>query len=472
MPQKYTHDIIVIGAGSGGLNCAVFMQRTGFKVLLIDKKANTFGGDCLNYGCIPSKSLLHVASLIHAGEESARFQALQSGDVSITKVMDYVRQRQDVIRAHENPEYFKQLGMDIAIGDATFSGKHKVVVDKTHFSAKHIVIATGSRPRETTVPGIDTIPHFTNETIFDIQFLPKNFVFIGGGPINIELGQAFSRLGSKVTILQADDRILNKEDAEVASLMQTVLEQEGMVIHTGVTVQSVENGLVVISNPDGSTDKIPADAVFVGIGRVPNVDNLKLETAGISTNDRGAIVLDKYLRTSNKVVSAVGDATDMYMFTHSAEIQASVVLNNFFAPFMKRYSSARMAWVTFSDPEIATFGASKQQLDSDHTRYDEVRVNLVEDDRAITEDATQGFLKLYVSKKGRLLGGTMAGRRAGEIVSELILMMHIGLKLKSVLGKPFPYPIGSRVIQAASRQYSGKRLQSPIVRRLLRYIYH
>lgn len=472
MIKKYTHDVIVIGAGSGGLTCAMFMQRAGFNVLLIDKTVDTFGGDCLNYGCIPSKSLLHVANSIHASNESSKFRAQQSGDVDMIKVMDYIRGRQAVIRAHENPDYFKELGLDVAVGDARFSGRRKVTVGDKHFSAKHIVIATGSRPKDIAIPGLDSISHYTNETIFDIESLPKQFVFIGGGPINIELGQAFSRLGSRVTILQSADRILEKEDSTVSELMLSTLEQEGVTVHTGVTVREIKNGAIVVSRADGSTQNIPADTLFIGIGRTPNTDNLALAGAGIKTDERGSIILDAYLRTTNKAVSAVGDTAGKHMFTHAAELQAIVVLNNFFAPFKKRYSSAHMGWVTFTDPEIATFGASKQQLDSGHIRHEEVSVSLAGDDRAITDNATNGYLKVYVSTTGRLLGGTMVGPRAGEIVSELILMMHAGLKLKTALGKSYPYPIGSRVIQAAARQHSGKRLQSSLTKRVLHFMYH
>jgi pyruvate/2-oxoglutarate dehydrogenase complex dihydrolipoamide dehydrogenase (E3) component len=472
MFKKYTHDIIVIGAGSGGLTCAVFMQQQGFNVLLVDKAADTFGGDCLNYGCIPSKALLHAANSIHSADQSSTFRQQQHGDVDVKKVMTYVKERQAIVRLHENPEYFKDLGIDIAIGEARFSGRHHVAVGDTTFTARHIVVATGSRPRDINLPGLDTLPHFTNETIFDIQTLPKQFVFIGGGPINIELGQAFSRLGSNVTILQSSDRIINKEDEEVSVIMRSLLEKEGMTIHTGVTINKVENGTVIISGPDGSPHTIPADAVFVGIGRIPNLEHLELSKGGIATDDRGSVKLDRYLQTTNKSIVVIGDAAGRHMFTHAAELQAQAVLNNFFSPFKKPYTSTSMAWTTFTDPEVATFGQTRQELDANNTPYENVTVQLTEDDKAITEDATDGFLRLYVSKKGTLLGGTMVGHRAGEITSELILMMYLGLKLKSVLNKPFPYPIGSRVIQTAARQYAAKRRESPAGKRLLKFLYH
>jgi len=473
MPNKYTHDIIVIGAGSGGLTCAIFMQRAGFRVLLIDKAPETFGGDCLNYGCIPSKALLHVANLFHDIDTSSKYSSHdQAHTVDIQKVMDYIKERQAVIRKHENPEYIKTLGIDIAIGNARFSGEHDVIVDGNHYTAKHIVIATGSRPRTLELEGLESIPHYTNESIFSIKRFPKDFVFIGGGPINIELGQAFSRLGSHVTILQTGERILPKEEPEVAVLLQRLLEKEGISIRTGVAVEKIENGQVFVKTPDGSVLKISADAVFVGVGRVPNIDSLALETAGIKLDDHNNLQLDKYLRTTNKAVSAVGDAAGQHMFTHAAELQASVVLRNFFSPFKKKYTAKHMAWTTFTRPEVATFGINKLQLGTEAANYDELIVHLDEDDRAITDDSTEGFLKLYLSKQGLVLGGTMVGPRAGEITSELILMMYEGIKLDAVLSKPFPYPIGSRVIQAAARQYSGKKLQSPFAKRILRLLYH
>jgi pyruvate/2-oxoglutarate dehydrogenase complex dihydrolipoamide dehydrogenase (E3) component len=468
MAKKYTHDIIVIGAGSGGLTCAMFMKRAGFSVLLIDKTADSFGGDCLNHGCVPSKSLLHAAHRVHTAGVSPFMRGGTVGEINMPAVMDYVRQRQDIIRAHENPDYFNSLGIDIAIGSAEFSGRHQVSVSDETYSGKRIVIATGSSPKRVPVPGLETVPHYDNENIFSISQLPKEFVFIGGGPIAVELGQAFSRLGSQVTIVQAGPRILEKEDEDVSAVMQTLLEREGVTIITKSRLKAIKNGVAVLD----TSQQIPVDAVFLAVGRTPNTAGLQLDIAGVKTDAFGKITLDKSLRTSNKAVSVVGDAAGKHMFTHAAEMQAQTVLRSFFSPLKPRYKDAAMAWTTFSDPEISSFGRSKQQLNDERTNFKEITVSLTDDDRAITMDSTDGFLKLFVSPKGTILGGTMIGMRAGEVASEVLLMMHANIRLPKVLDKLYPYPVASRVIQNAARQFSGNRLESPINKLLLKWLFH
>lgn len=456
---SYTHDIIVIGAGSAGLTCAIFMQREGFKVLLVDRTDASFGGDCLNYGCVPSKALIHLS------------KTASDTPHDIQSVLGEVQRRQDVIREHENPAYLRSLGIDVAIGAAHFSGKKEVTIGTSVYSAKKIVIATGSRPREITIPGSEHIPIYTNESIFSIKELPKKFVFIGGGPIAIELGQAFSRLGSSVTIVQSAERILPREDPDVSLLLAGSLQKEGIDILTGASVESVTKGAVVVKHGSGKLQEIPADALFVAVGRIPNTDTLQLDKAGIKTTENNTIVLDDQLRTTNKSVVAIGDAAAREMFTHAAELQAQLVLNNFFSPLKKSYSADGLGWTTFTDPEVSTFGLSAEQLVKKGVSFQELKIELTEDDRAITENATNGFLKLRLSKKGLVLGGVMVGNRSGEIASEILLMMHAGISLKNVMSKPYPYPIGSRVIQTAAREFTAKKLYSKRNKRLLRLLY-
>lgn len=392
--------------------------------------------------------------------------------VDIKKVMQYVHNTQNHIRAHENPEYLRGIGIDIAIGRAVFTDKRTIMIAEATYSAKRIIVATGSRPRTLELDGGESMPSYTNETIFAIESLPRNFVFIGGGPINIELGQAFSRLGSRVTIVQSGVRILDKEDPEVSRLVQQVLEDEDITVLCNTSAVRVEHGTLVVRQINGARHNIPADALFVGIGRVPNIEALNMEQADVRFDSDGRPILDEYLRTTNKRIAIIGDAAGRHMFTHAAELQASMVLHNLFSPIKRTYSSKFMAWTTFSDPEIATFGATREILGSTKTRYRTVTVPLNDDDRAITENATEGFLMIYISRAGKLLGGVMVGNHAGEVVSELILIMSRGIKINDVLGKTFPYPIASRVIQTAARKYVGERLSSPMVRRLLRALYH
>jgi pyruvate/2-oxoglutarate dehydrogenase complex dihydrolipoamide dehydrogenase (E3) component len=300
--------------------------------------------------------------------------------------------------------------------------------------------------------------------------LPKNFVFIGGGPINIELGQAFARLGSKVTILQGSDRILEKEDLETSALMQSVLENENVRVICNAKVSKFTSSSVVFieSNEEHSVE---AEAVFVGIGRIPNTDELELKRAGIQITDSSAIYTDKFMRTSNKHVYAVGDVAGQHMFTHAAEMQAIAVLRNMFSPIKIAYDSSGMNWTTFTDPEVSTFGRNKQELDKSGAKFKVVEVDISEDDRAITENSTKGFLRLFITKRGYILGGTLVSQRSGEIASELVSMMQYRVPLTAALKKTFAYPTGSRIIQSVARSYSANQYKSKYVKRLLRILY-
>jgi len=298
------HDIIVIGAGSGGLNIAGFMNKAGFKVLLVDKKDETIGGDCLNFGCVPSKALIHVSRLANDSHAIEKFGLKSSGKIDLSKVMDYVKSKQDIIRTHENAEYFRSIGMDVVLGRAKFAGENSIELNGKKYRAKKIVIATGSIPRKLKIPGIDKVDFLTNETIFNLGVLPEKLLVIGGGPIGIELGQAFLGLGSKVCIIQNGPMFLPKEDPEIARVLYNKLLDEGMEIHfntkpvefTGSNTVKLDSGKIIeFSN------------ILISIGRELSFESLNPDKAGIKTLNN-KLVLDAYLRTSNKNVFAVGDA--------------------------------------------------------------------------------------------------------------------------------------------------------------------
>ena len=468
--EKY--DIIVIGAGSGGLNIASFMNRIGFSVLLIDKSDRAIGGDCLNFGCVPSKALLHVADRIAAGKESERFGLLQKGNVDLRAVMDYIRDQQDVIREHESAAYFTKKGMTVVLGKASFTGKKSVSVNGVEYRGKKIVIATGSRPRMLDIPGSEVVPVYTNETIFSAEQLPKNLLVIGGGPIGFEIGQAFGRLGSTVTIVNRDEAWLAKEERQTVSVLMERMQKEGVTFVPNATVTKVgDDGYAHVQTAHGD-ERIVCDALFMSVGRVLNLEGLNLKEAGIRTDDKGKLVLNDYLQTTNRRVFAVGDVAGNYQFTHAAEMHAAVVLRNFFASrlFWKKYGADYMAWVTYTDPEIATFGCSEETLQKQKKSYELITQSFAENDRSITDDRREGLLKLYVTKKGIVLGGTMVGKDAGELVGELILAMTHRIPLNTLFSRVYPYPTAARINRLAAAQFLGKRLTKRNAR-LLRFLY-
>ncbi len=477
------YDVIIIGAGSGGLNVAGFMNRVGLKVLLIDKRSKNIGGDCLNFGCIPSKALVHVSRKVHAAREAGEFGFRMSGEVDMKKVVRYIGDKKRVIRAHENADYFKRLGMSVILGEAKFSSRNSVVVKGKEYFGKRIVIATGSRPRMLDIKGMDNLRYgenyFNNENIFDLKSLPKRLVVVGGGPIGIEIGQALSRLGSRVTILVREDRFLPKEDAEISQVLLEQLKKEGVDFKFNTSPLEILKGNRLLVKEGGVKKKISYDGVFVAIGRKLNLD-LDLDEAGIELekddepthrHDSGEsrVRVDKYLRTTNKKIYVCGDVSGGYQFTHMAELHASIILNNFFSPLKKSVNYDDFSWVTFSDPEIATFGLNGDELRKRGTRYERLSLDFEDDDRAIVNSYTEGKMILNVAD-GKLLGGSVVAPNAGEMFQELVLLKSSGLDVKDIFNKIYAYPTASRVNKAIVTKLFSRKLTG-FNGKILRFFY-
>lgn len=513
--MKKDFDIIVIGAGSGGLNIAGFMNKAGFKVCLIDKSDKAIGGDCLNHGCIPSKALIHIARGIAQGKKSEKFMTSESVNevkregkyegghegrqIDLIKVMDEVRLKQDIIREHENAEYFKSIGMAVVLGLAKFTSKNSVEVNGIEYKAKKIIIATGSRPIKIDIKGNNNdvekniIPVYTNETIFNIKTLPKNLLVIGGGPIGIELGQAFSMIGSKVTIVHKGSRILEKEDTEIADTLATKLVSQGINILLKSEVSEIldesnQPKVKIKGLGDSETETlIDCDAILLAIGRKLNIDNLDLDKAGIEIekNNSGTdkIKVNKYLQTTNKRVFLCGDVVGQHQFTHAAELHAALIIRNFFAPvgfglfgnlFKKKLNTDSLSWVTYTSPEIATFGINEKTLIERGENFEILTEKFTHDDRAITDEYRDGLIKLFVGikggSKGKLLGGTLISPIAGEIVQELILAQSSGLPIKHIFNKIYPYPTASRINKRVVTKYFARSLNG-FVKKVLKVLY-
>ena len=454
-------DIIIIGAGSGGLNIAGFMRRLGFKILLVDKSDANIGGDCLNFGCVPSKALIHVARTIASSRKSKEYGLSVGGAVEIEKVIAHIHRSKEIIRTHEHADWFRSLGIDVVLGEAKMVGPREIQVADERYRAKRIVIATGSRPRELDIPGIQEALTYTNETIFSITELPKRFVFIGGGPISVELGQAFAQLGSSVTIVSREDHILPREDSTMSAVLASHMEKDGVLFQFGASPVRVEGGAVlVVKDTAGTETKIPFDALFIGIGRVLNVEGLDLEKAGVAV-EKGKIVVDRFLGTTNSSIFTVGDVAGGHQFTHAAELHAATLLRNMFLPrlFWKPLNSDHLSWVTYTSPEIATFGLGEEELKKRNTTYRVLDESFHEDDRAITDEYRDGAVKLFVATNGKLLGGTMVAPNAGELIQELILMNTLGIPAAKLSGKIYPYPSAARINKKVLSALSIERLR-------------
>ena len=474
---KQEYDLIVIGAGSGGLGISLTILELGLKVLLVDKKAENIGGECLNTGCVPSKALIHAAKIIHQAKKAEAFGIRSAGEVSLERVLEYVNSKQNAIRHHENVEFLRDKGLHVVLGWAKFHDRNSIEVEGQLFSAKRIVIATGSSPRTLDLKGMEAIKTYTNERIFEIDEIPENFLFIGGGPISMELGQTFSRLGSKVTIVDRGTSILSNEDVKISEVLLKKLQEEHIDFLMNSEVQEINaDKEAIIKTKEGQTVKIKADAVFMGIGRVISFEGMALEKAGIATDSNGKIKLGKTLQTTNKNIFVSGDAADNLKFSHAAEMHTGLLLNNLISPIKKKLNFDHFAWVTFTDPEVATFGFNEKQLKEDGKVYERLVTDFSEHDRAITDDYEYGKLLLFIEKKKnifnsvKILGGSMVAPNAGEIVQELILANSTGMSASKLMNKIYPYPTAANINKITIRKRFVKEVK-PWMKKAARWLY-
>jgi len=469
-------DVIVIGAGSAGLSVGLTMNKFGFNVLMIAKSGKEIGGECLNNGCIPSKALIHAAGIVHHARMATQFGWEGKGGTDLRKVMEYVKSAQSTIRTHENAEALRQAGITVEPGSATFVDKRSVEVNGKIFRGRKIVIATGSRPQKLQVPGIEMVTIFDNENIFNLERLPKSLLVVGGGPVGVEMAQAMCRLGSRVTLVHGGQAILEHDDPVLTGILKQRLEEEGIsiLLNSKVISFTSANDATVITKK-GETLSIRAESFFIATGRASNIEQLELQNAGIRVRE-GRIETNDYLQTSNKHIFVCGDVAGGLQFSHVAEYHARILINNFFSPFRKKCRVDDLSWVTFTDPEIATFGLSEDQLRQRHIRDERLEQDFGEDHRAVTDNYRYGKLILLLKKGGmpgakRILGGSMIAPGAGELIQELLLLQTQRSSLNPLFGKIYPYPVASRINQQLAVRYKERQLTST-VKVLLKWVFH
>ena len=472
-------DLVIIGGGVGGLVTASVTAQLGLNVTLIEV-SDKLGGDCLRNGCIPSKSLIQagrVASIIRrSGEFGIDADALKPVDPA--SVNGRIREIIGTIQHHDDPERFRSYGCEVLFGHARFTGPDTLRFEERILQAKHFVIATGSSPRVPEIDGLEEAGYLTNETIFSLQQLPDRLVVIGDGPIGTELAQSFARLGSKVTIIQRQALILPREEPEASQLLQQKLQQEGIDIVTTASLSSVENsGSVkqIHCRVAGEARVIECGEILLAVGRRPNTNGLGLEAAGVE-HGAGGISVDDRLRTSNKRIYACGDITGPYRFTHMAEYQAGIVISNVAFRVPKKVDYRVVPWVTYSDPELARVGLSEAEARERRLKFEVLKFDFKGIDRAITERETTGLIKLIVRKGtrwsggGKILGATILGPHAGELLHEMVLAMKTGLRIGDISGTIHAYPTLSQAHRRAVNTYYGEKLFSPKTRALIKWI--
>jgi pyruvate/2-oxoglutarate dehydrogenase complex dihydrolipoamide dehydrogenase (E3) component len=461
--EKNKYDIIIVGAGSAGLSVGLFLNKIGLKVLMIARSEREIGGECLNDGCIPSKALIHIAKIANNARLASGYGWEINGRIDIKKVMDYVSARQEIIRVHENVQALREQGIAIALGAAKLVGKNELEVNGDIYSAGKIVIATGSRPKKLEVPGTEMVTWFDNENIFSIDKLPERLLVVGGGPVGIEIAQAMNRFGCKVIVVHNNNMILEHEDTAVTRILLKHLEGEGIefVLNSNINRFTSANEAIVKLENDQLIN-IGFDTVFVATGRILNFDTLQLRKAGVQVNGN-KIIVNNYLQTTNKHIFLCGDVAGDLKFSHVAEFHARILINNFLSPFKKKLSYDHISWVTFTDPEIATFGLNETQLKKRNIIYERIDQDFSNNDRAITDNYRYGKLVLFVSKgnwlqRKKVLGGTMIAPNAGELIQELILLNEQKLPIHIIFNKIYPYPVAARINQQLVMNYKEKGL--------------
>jgi len=441
------YDLTIIGGGSGGLTAARLAASLGARVLLIDKER--LGGDCLNYGCVPSKSLIHVAQVVHQAQNAAKLGLMPTNvTIDLAKINNYI---QEVIGRVAESEKVYSEGITVKFGKVSFNSATELTLNGESFFSRNTLITTGSRPLVPQIEGLEETGYLTNEDVFNLLRLPSSLVIVGGGPIGVELGQSFRRLGTNVTIIEGLDRILPKEDPEVSATLSAVLKSEGINVVTNalfVNAKRDGNQKVVTAKQGEQLLNFYADEILLTLGRRPNVEGLHLEAAGITYDSKG-IKVNEHLQTSAPNIFAIGDVIGGYLFTHVAAYQAGVAVRNALVPLGKKKVDYRVVpWCTFTDPEAARVGLTPDEASKQHKLVRIVKFPWADIDRAQAESETVGFIKLVLAgKKEEIVGAHMVGARAGELLGEMALAMRHHLALNDILNTIHAYPTMSTGIQ-------------------------
>ena len=446
-------DICVIGAGSAGLTVAAAAASFGVEVVLIEK--GEMGGDCLNYGCVPSKALLAAGHHAQAIRDAGAF-GVTAGEpvVDFARVHDHVHEVIAAIAPNDSQERFEAMGVTVLREAAAFTDKRTVRAGDHEIKARRFVVATGSGPAVPPIEGIESVDYFTNETLFGNTQRPEHLVVIGGGPIGMEMAQAHRQLGSEVTVIEAA-KPLAKDDPELTALLIDALEGEGIVIRGGAKVSRVRRdgeGVAVEIDVDGAAETVTGSHLLIAAGRSPNLEGLGLEAAGIARDRRG-ITVDKGLKTTNSRVYAIGDCAGGLQFTHVAGYQASLVVRNILFRLPIKNRTDHIPWVTYTAPELAHVGRTEAEAKEAGKEINVLRWPYAENDRAQTERKTAGLVKVVVDKKGKILGASILGAQAGEMINLWSLAISQGMNVRALTGYVAPYPTLSEVSRRAAVTY-------------------
>jgi pyruvate/2-oxoglutarate dehydrogenase complex dihydrolipoamide dehydrogenase (E3) component len=466
------YNLVVVGGGTAGLVCAAGAAGLGARVALIER--HLLGGDCLNYGCVPSKGIIRASRAVSEARRGADFGIGGVDNIAIdfASAMERMRKVRAAISPHDSARRFRdELGVDVFFGTGEFSGPDTVEVAGKRLRFKKAAVCTGARASAPSIAGIGDAGYLTNETVFSLTELPQRLAVIGGGPIGCELAQAFARLGSRVTVIENAGHLLPREEAAAAEIVQKAMIRDGVELCLGARVLGVagKNGEKIITFTRNEENReLAVDEILVGIGRAPNVKGLGLEAAGIACDPRQGVLVNERLQTTNPRVFAAGDICFPYKFTHTADALARIVIAN--ALFLGRQKSTALVipWCTYTDPEVAHVGMHEEEAQAKGIAVTTLTVPLTEVDRALLDGEAEGFARVHL-KKGTdtILGATIVARHAGEMISEISLAMTTGLGLSAIGKTIHPYPTQAEVVKKLADAWNRTRL-TPFVKKVLR----
>jgi len=472
---SYDFDIGIIGGGSAGLTVTAGAAQLGARTLLIEKEPN-LGGDCLHFGCVPSKTLIRSAHLYHQLTQTEKYglPKVEAGPIDFRQVAERIRSVIATIQVHDSVERFCGLGAQVEFGEPVFVDEHSVKLNGSTRSAKHWVIATGSSPAAPRPPALKKIDYITNKEIFYLDKLPETMIILGAGPIAMEMGQAFCRLGSKIIVIQRSGQILSKEDRDMAETVMDILRGEGIEIYLNTTVMdaSQKNGIktIRVEDKDGNSTTLKADTVLVAQGRTPNAAGLGLESIGVAITP-GGITVDNRLRTSHKHIFAAGDVNGTYQFTHAAGYEGGIVITNAVFHLPRKTDYPLMPWCTYTDPELASIGMNERRAREAGINYSVWTEEFTGNDRALAEGSTTGKIKMLLNGKEKVIGVQIAGPRAGDLLGEWVAILGGGVKLSTLAGTVHPYPTLAEINKRVAGTFLSTKIFSDRVKKGLKFFF-
>jgi dihydrolipoamide dehydrogenase len=465
--------LVVVGGGAAGLVAATGGASLGAKTALIEK--NKLGGDCTWYGCVPSKTLLRSAHVFSLVKRLKEFGISSNEDVKLdgSLVMTHVRDVIKKISEHHPPDVFEKRGIKMLFGAPKFIDQYTVEISGQKIRAKRFILAMGSHPMVPPIEGLKDIEYLTNENVFDLKSLPKSLAVLGGGPIGMELSLAFARLGVEVSIIEMADRLMAREDKEIADVLIEEFKNAGIKIYTGQKAvrfsKDADLAVITIEDKDKKQSAVKAEKVLVAVGRAANVQGLDLEKAGVKYSNRG-VEVDASLRTSAKNIYACGDVAGPYQFSHMAEYQAVIAVGNALFPFKRRVDYSAVPWCTFTDPEVARVGLTEGEAKAKFADIKAYRSAYSGNDRAVTDAEEKGLTKVITDKKGFILGAHIVGANAGEIIHEYVLAKTNKLKIGRLSSTIHIYPTLAQVVKRSADQYYIEMMDKAWIKSLFKFL--